>query len=70
MIDCPTVPARGMVEFVLNFPFVALFLPVFIFAPFAKMNAWIIILAIADGAVILTGLLYPFRLVYLKWFAE
>jgi hypothetical protein len=70
MIECPTVPNRRVVEFMLNFPFVALFLPVFPLAPFAKMNVWIVVLAIVDGAVIITGLLYPFRLVYLKWFAK
>ena len=70
MIECPTVPNRHVVEFLLNFPFVALFLPVFALSPFAKMSVWIVVLAIIDGAVIITGLLCPIRLAYLKWFAQ
>lgn len=70
MIECPTVPNRSVVEIILKFPFVALFLPLFVFASSAKMNVWIVVLAIVDGAVIFTGFLYPFRWVYLRWFAK
>ena len=67
VIDCPTVANRRVVEFVLNFPYAALFLPLFALAALAKTKVWIFVLAVVDGAVILVALLYPLRLIYLKW---
>ena len=73
VIACPTVSNRQVVEFVLNLPYTVFFLPLVAVAGLGNLNAsnaGLFFLGFVDALVTLMGLLYPVRLIYLRWLAK